>query len=55
MNSIRKFPFGQPVIDIIQEDRAPKRLYILGVYASAVHTHWIGTNDQTIVKALAIL
>ena len=48
------FPFGQPVKEVLQDDRSPKRIFVLGVYASAVHARWIGTNQKTIVKALAV-
>jgi uracil-DNA glycosylase len=54
MTSIGIFPFGQPVREIVQTDRTPKRIFVLGVYASAVHAHWIGPNNKTIVKALAV-
>jgi len=54
MASIGLFPFGEPVHNIIQIDRAPKRVFILGVYASAVHAQWIGENQKTIVTALAV-
>jgi uracil-DNA glycosylase len=48
------FPFGQPVCEVIQTDRSSKKAFILGVYASAVHARWVGTNDKTIVAALAV-
>lgn len=54
MASLNIFPFGEPVHNIIQTDRAPKRVFILGVYASAVHAHWIGENQKSIVTALAV-
>lgn len=54
MTSIGTFPFGQPVRNVEQTDRTPKRVFILGVYASAVHAKWIGVNQQTIVTALAV-
>ena len=31
------YPFGQPLTPVIQTDRRPKRVFVLGVYASAVH------------------
>lgn len=34
------FPFGAPLRDVMQIDRGPKRLFVLGVYASAVHAEW---------------
>jgi len=48
------FPFGEPVQQVIQLDRTPKRVFVLGVYASAVHAQWIDTNNKTKVKALAV-
>jgi hypothetical protein len=48
------FPFGQPVQEVIQQDRTPKRVFVLGVYASAVHAQWIDVNNKTKVKALAV-
>ena len=38
------FPFGQPVRRVEQQDRAPKRVFVLGVYASAVHARWIDVD-----------
>jgi uracil-DNA glycosylase len=49
-----RFPFGQPVQKVVQTDRTPKRVFVLGVYASAVHAHWINTQNKTIVRALAV-
>ncbi|GAF84682.1 unnamed protein product [marine sediment metagenome] len=48
------FPFGQRVQEVIQRDRTPKRVFVLGVYASAVHAQWIDVNNKTKVKALAV-
>ena len=48
------FPFGQKVQKVVQQDRAPKRVFVLGVYASAVHAQWIDANNKTKVKALAV-
>jgi hypothetical protein len=48
------FPFGQPVRDLVQKDRDPKRIFILGVYASAVHARWIGSDGRTKIAALAV-
>ncbi|MDD5371632.1 MAG: hypothetical protein PHQ40_21335 [Anaerolineaceae bacterium] len=54
MTSLGTFPFGQPVQAVVQQDRTPKRVFILGVYASAVHARWIGPNGRTLVNALAV-
>lgn len=53
-NILGKFPFGMPVKKLIQKDRSPKKVFVLGVYASAVHARWIGPNGKTMVKALAV-
>jgi uracil-DNA glycosylase len=48
------FPFGQPVKTLIQEDRSPKKVFVLGVYASAVHARWVNNDGKTITPALAV-
>ena len=52
--SVGTFPFGQPVRQVVQEDRSPKRLFVLGAYASAVHARWVGLDGKTIVMALGV-
>jgi len=54
VKSIGIFPFGQPVQNIVQTDRSSKNVFILGVYASAVHARWINPNGNTLVNALAV-
>ncbi len=54
MKSIGTFPFGQPVQEVVQTDRTPKDVFVLGVYASAVHARWINTSKKTVVNALAV-
>jgi uracil-DNA glycosylase len=54
MKSIGTFPFGQPVQEVVQKDRAPKDVFVLGVYSSAVHARWIDKNERTVVNALAV-
>jgi hypothetical protein len=51
---IGTFPFGQQVHQVEQEDRTQKRVFVLGVYASAVHAQWMDVNNKTKVKALAV-
>jgi hypothetical protein len=48
------FPFGQPLRDVCQTDRSPKRVFVLGVCASAVHARWVGRDGRDVVKALAV-
>ncbi len=54
MNHLGIFPFGQPVQPVIQQDRSPKAIFVLGVYASAVHARWINQEGKELVKALAV-
>ena len=48
------FPFGEPVRPVVQTDRRPKSIFVLGVYASAVHARWVGPDGRTRVAALAV-
>ncbi len=51
---MKKFPFGQTLRPVIQTDRTPKEVFVLGVYASAVHARWIGPDGKQKVSALAV-
>lgn len=48
------YPFGQPLIPVIQQDRSPKKVFVLGVYASAVHAKWRDKYGTMLVQALAV-
>ena len=48
------FPFGRSVQRVVQEDRRPKRVFVLGVYASAVHARWIDEKGATLIRALGV-
>ena len=49
------FPFGMPIKPVQQADRSQKRVFVLGVYASAVHARWLDDeNDSVIINALAV-
>ena len=50
----QQFPFGQALHIVHQTDRSPKRVFVLGAYASAVHARWIGTDGKDVVQALAV-
>jgi uracil-DNA glycosylase len=54
VNNLGTFPFGQPLRKVIQTDRTPKKIFVLGVYASAVHARWINPKKKTVVNALAV-
>ncbi len=47
------FPFGQELCPLIQEDKTPKKVFVLGVYASAVHARW-KKDGKVICQALAV-
>jgi uracil-DNA glycosylase len=51
---IGTFPFGRTVETLVQTDRTPKRVFVLGVYASAVHASWLAEDGATLVGALAV-
>ncbi len=48
-----QYPFGQEVRRLVQEDQTPKKVFVLGVYASAVHARWI-RDGKTVCNALAV-
>jgi len=50
---IHQFPFGQKLHALVQEDRSPKKVFVLGVYASAVHARW-KQGSKIICQALAV-
>ena len=52
--TVGTFPFGQPIKRVVQTDRSPKRVFVLGVYASAVHARWCDDQGKELVKALAV-
>ena len=47
------FPFGQELHPLVQEDRSPKKVFVLGVYASAVHARW-KKDGKIVCQALAV-
>lgn len=48
---IQNFPFGEPLKKVQQQDRSPKKVFVLGVYASAVHARWIDKDGKQKVAA----
>ena len=49
------FPFGQKLTKVQEGDTTPdKEVFVLGVYASAVHAKWIGKDGVLKVQALAL-
>lgn len=47
------FPFGQELHPLCQIDKSPKKVFVLGVYASAVHAKW-KRDGKTLCQALAV-
>lgn len=47
------FPFGEKLKELKQEDRSPKKVFVLGVYASAVHARW-KKDGKIICQAMAV-
>lgn len=54
MNDLGIFPFGRPVKKVEQNDRTPKKFFVLGVYSNAVNARWVTAMGKTFVMALAI-
>jgi uracil-DNA glycosylase len=54
LNQALSFPFGQPIVPVVQRDRTPKRVFVLGVYASAVHARWLDSAGRTLINAVAV-
>ena len=48
-----QYPFGETVMRVIQQDRTHKKVFVLGVYASAVHARW-KKEGKTVCTALAV-
>jgi len=49
------FPFGNKLEKVKQTDTTPnKDVFVLGVYASAVHARWVDAEGNEKVKALAV-
>ena len=50
---IYQYPFGEISHPLSQEDRSPKKVFVLGVYASAVRARWV-RNGEVICGALPV-
>ena len=48
------FPFGRKVKVLRQQGQSQKAVFVLGVYASAVHARWFGRDGKQRVAALAV-
>lgn len=54
MKTVGTFPFGQPIRPVSQIDRGEKSVFVLGVYASAVHARWEAPEGYEGIQALAV-
>ncbi len=54
MTLIGHFPSGQPILPVRQADCTPKAVFVLGVYASAVHSRWAHPDGRTRIAALVV-
>jgi uracil-DNA glycosylase len=54
MNAQHYFPFGQEVKTVMQTNITPKEVFVLGVYASAVHAQWMDKDGKVLIKAVAV-
>jgi uracil-DNA glycosylase len=54
VSEIGTFPFGQPIRKVKQRDRTPQKVFVLGVYASAVHAKWIGPDGKQLINAVGV-
>ena len=48
------FPFGSPLRTVEQRPVKDAKIFVLGVYASAVHARWLNPDGTTRVRALAV-
>ncbi len=48
------YPFGASLVPVEQAERSPRPLFVLGVYASAVHARWVACDGRVLVQALTV-
>jgi hypothetical protein len=53
-NPTHQFPFGAPLLTLEQRPLPVAEVFVLGVYASAVHARWVNPDGTTRVQALAV-
>jgi len=51
---MHRFPFGSPLLTLKQVPLKNAKVFVLGVYASAVHARWLNPDGSTRVTALAV-
>lgn len=48
------FPFGSPLMKVEQQDKSPKKVFVLGDYSNSVHAKWIDANGNVKTEALPV-
>jgi len=48
------FPFGSKLTPVKQTDTTAKKIFVLGVYASAVHAQWLDKDNKIKIRAMAV-
>lgn len=54
MQSLGTYPFGAEIKRLEQKDKSPKRFFVIGSYASAVHAEWKSGEGKIITKSLPV-
>lgn len=54
MNSDKRFPFGRPLLPVRGNYSGTRRVFVIGVYPSALHARWIDENGKQLCAALAV-
>lgn len=54
MTKVGTFPFGEPITTVHQADQSPKPVFVLGVYASAVHARWVDPSGREKIRAVGV-
>lgn len=54
MEELGNFPFGENIVRLTQKDRSPKRFFLIGSYASAVHALWFDLSGKMVTRSLAV-
>jgi hypothetical protein len=54
MGAVQRYPFGEPVGSVTALGAAPARVFVLGVYPSAIHARWVGPDGTPRIRAVAV-
>lgn len=54
MEAAGVFPFGRPVVPVVQADRSPKRVFVLGDHGGGVFARWFGPDGHLKIGGVAV-